>query len=555
MTADVELAAHALESLEQLPKPRICADAEGLRAQAAALPGTADAAVVEAIAAELTEIQLLHEARRVDEALARAEALERRAVAVDHPPSLAEVTAERAWILTTKGELDAATEALDRALNVAARWRVDRLLALLWTRRIWIAYEAGQPGAGRRAAAHADAWIARLGEPPELRFDYYQHLGWLESRAGAPAASLAHFERSREIAAEAELGARELAIATAGVGTARYAAGDLDGAAEALREAESGLASALGAGHPDVAKVGNNIAAILRAQGDLEGAERIFDRSMATLRQAYGDEHELIGQIQLNLGMLALDRGRDAEALAALDRARDLLAGSLGEDHPLITIALARRGTALSNLGRYDEADAVLRSALERGLADGSEDPQTLASVENDIALNLARAGRPAAAIPSYESALARIEEGLGADHSSVGPIASGLASALDSVGRGREAGPLHRRAIELATPLEEAEFRARYAEHLFTRGDYAQAIVAADAALDRHEAAPADPRVAALARFIRGRARWRRGAAAETRSQARADVEAARRLYEEADDADRCAAVDRWLAEHPLRR
>ncbi|MCA9660986.1 MAG: serine/threonine protein kinase [Myxococcales bacterium] len=554
MTADVELAAHALESLEALPKPRICADAEGLRAQAAALPGTADAAAVEAIAAELTEIQLLHEARRIDEALPRVEALERRALALDHPPSMAEVTAERAWILTTKGDLDAASEALDSALNVAARWRVDRLLALLWTRRIWIAYEAGQIDDGRRAAAHADAWIARVGEPPELRFDYYQHLGWLESRAGAPAASLAYFERSREIAEEAELGGRELAIATAGVGTARYSAGDLDGAAEALREAESRLAAALGASHPDVAKIGNNIAAILRAQGDLEGAERIFKRCMETLRQAYGDEHELIGQIQINLGMLALDRGRDEEALVTLERGRELLTASLGDDHPLITIALARRGTALSNLGRYDEADEALRAVLERGLTDGSEDPRTLASIELDIALNLARAGRPAAAIPSYESALARVEASLGADHSSLGPVASGLASALDSVGREREAGPLHRRAIELATPLEEAEFRLRYAEHLFARADYAEAIAAADAALERHEAAPADPRIAAAAHFLRGRARWRLGGAAPE-PQARRDVEAARDLYVEAGDGDGRAAVDAWLAEHPRAR
>ena len=553
-TADVELAAHSLEGLGELPKPRRCAEFEALRQQDAAPAEAAAQAELAAIEVGLTRVQLLHRARHLDEAAAQAEALVERAAALEHAPTLAEARAELAWIRSTAGDQKEARAELDRALLAAEHGHHDRLLAITWIRRIWVAYEDGAVDEGRRVAAHADAWLTRLGDPPELRFDYNQHLGWLEQRAGDPERSRAYFEVARDLAVEAELGERERALAENGIATAHLALGELDAAAESFVRAAERLASALGEEHPDVAKVSNNLAAMRRAQGDLDAAEALFLRSREILRAAYGEGHELVAQITLNLGTLELDRGHYAEALELLVQAQALLEAAVGPDHPMIALALSQRGDALTQLGRHDEGRVLYSDALARTQAAYGDDYPGLATIEHNIGLGLDLSGRPEEAVDHYRAALRITEAAYGPEHSNIATIATSLAITLDGLGRAAEARALHTRAIALADPLIAAEARTRFGEHLLRAGETTAALEMLDRARELHDETPTDRVMAGQTWFALAKARRAAATDEQERVEARAAAVEAQRIFAEEDEPELAAEVDAWLRGRPKK-
>ena len=91
-----------------------------------------------------------------------------------------------------------------------------------------------------------------------------------------------------------------------------------------------------GPGHPEVAVVLNNLAAIHQARDDTLAAERLYRRALAIKERALGREHPDVALTLHNLGVLRGARG-DAQGAAALSRrALAIATATLGEAHPLV---------------------------------------------------------------------------------------------------------------------------------------------------------------------------------------------------------------------------
>jgi Flp pilus assembly protein TadD len=231
-------------------------------------------------------------------------------------------------------------------------------------------------------------------------------------------------------------------------------------------EAEQGMSRALellrkvhGDRHPDTVKASVNLAAMLTSQGKDAEAERIlrkaieaasatpgqmasraavaygnlgnhqleqgkYDEAEHNLRKAldlcrqlHGDDHPLTALVSNNLAVLQARQGKHAEAEKSLRKVLAVNLKLLGEEHPETANAYSRLGTLRGNRGDVAEAIALFEKAanvcracrqdlaatgLERAVIAGDHSPL------HDLAVLLARDGKPEAAWQRYEESLGR---------------------------------------------------------------------------------------------------------------------------------------------------
>lgn len=138
------------------------------------------------------------------------------------------------------------------------------------------------------------------------------------------------------------------------------------------------------------------------------------------------------------LGDALIDAGQIERAIPHLEAALRM--------HPGLPQVENNLGSALGSLGRYDEAAQHFRNAIEKG---------ETAELRHNLAAALAGMGSIDEAIPEYEAAI-RLDP---ASHASL----AGLAAALLERGRGAEAAPMLRRAIQLAESAGDFDDAAAY--------------------------------------------------------------------------------------------
>lgn len=156
----------------------------------------------------------------------------------------------------------------------------------------------------------------------------------------------------RQAVAEArvrfEPGSSGIASACCDLGNVLFAAGQLEQAIEAYREA----CAPPGAG--DEAATRNrltylvNLGEALAQAGELEDAERALRESVAERVAVYGRDHAGHAFGLLPLAELVSARGRAAEALPIADQAIQIL---WNDQHPRVTSAIAARGRIVAALG------------------------------------------------------------------------------------------------------------------------------------------------------------------------------------------------------------
>lgn len=113
----------------------------------------------------------------------------------------------------------------------------------------------------------------------------------------------------------------------------------------------------------------------------------------------------------LERGEAANDDNRPGDAVA--DLAHALATFEAGSDAALHLRALAALGEAHRMLGHWELAEQLQRRRLALAQRDGDDDDQ--AGAYADLARAISESGRPRAAVPLYESALA-IDDELGRD-------------------------------------------------------------------------------------------------------------------------------------------
>ncbi|NVB39289.1 serine/threonine protein kinase [Pseudenhygromyxa sp. WMMC2535] len=539
---DESSAARSLTALAELSPAAVCDDLELLRA-ATPLPETPAAREqAEALRRELAKVELLHSARRLEQAEALARELITRAEDPGLEPILAELHGELGWILVTAGDHDQASAELDAALLLAEASGHDLLLATLWVRKLWAeGHIQADLERGRAAAAHARAWLRRIGNPVELSFDYQTNLGWFEYSAGEPRSAVAAFEAALELVNDDH----SRAVAHNSLGAALFSIGDTAGAEPHMRQATALSTALFGERHPETAKIRNNLAGLVRVLGDYDECARLFALNLDSFTEAYGPDHELVAQTEFNLAVLAADRGNYEQSLRYAGAARTKLAASLGEDHPIILTVQGLEADVLINLDRSEAGVALLREVLDAQRRTLGPEHPNLVPTHHNLGIGLAKAGRHQEALVEYERALALLASGKGEDHYELSAILINLGRAQQQLGRMQAAESAYRRAVELAVPMSEPEARSHLGRLLLERGRDEAGIEQLERALEGQRDLDADDVFMAQTTYALARALWERG----EEDRARELAEEAAGLYLDNGDEQSAADARTWLA------
>jgi len=151
----------------------------------------------------------------------------------------------------------------------------------------------------------------------------------------------------------------------------------------------------------------------------------------------------------VDLAQIELRQGASDKALALTDRALDILAGMPGQHTYRLADVRGIRAQALRGLGRWDEAVATFREALAAVDAAAPES-RSRARLLNNLGATLVYAGRGREAIPVLREALELWRRlGLGESSDAV-TVLTNLASLEHQQGRLDAAEPLYRQAIEI---------------------------------------------------------------------------------------------------------
>ncbi|MDP4198204.1 MAG: tetratricopeptide repeat protein [Bacteroidota bacterium] len=217
----------------------------------------------------------------------------------------------------------------------------------------------------------------------------------------------------------------------------------------------------------------NDLGTILRLyQGDYEEAKRLLERAGNIIEARLGAYHPDLCTLLNNLASLHNERGQALKAEPLFLRCLEVGERAYGPQHPKTATILNNYASMLYGQQAFDRAEPYFRRALEiRQTVFGAEHPETVISL-NNLANVLRRAGRNLDEAGEYYKEVLRIRIAtLGADHIYTGfsyaaygqllRITGDLAGALDLLDRAypiyrEHRGLTHRDTIPVATELAE---------------------------------------------------------------------------------------------------
>ncbi|MEO1370004.1 MAG: tetratricopeptide repeat protein, partial [Acidobacteriota bacterium] len=120
----------------------------------------------------------------------------------------------------------------------------------------------------------------------------------------------------------------------------------------------------LGADDPAVASALNNLGACMKDQGKVESARDYYSRALDLRSRILGQDHLQTAQTRANLAILDAEAGRWRQAIPEFTRTIEAFTKHLGAEHPHVGMAWNNLGQCHRQLGEHDLA----RNALDRGL-------------------------------------------------------------------------------------------------------------------------------------------------------------------------------------------
>ncbi len=138
------------------------------------------------------------------------------------------------------------------------------------------------------------------------------------------------------------------------------------------------------AGHPDVLRVQNGLAAILRAERRFAEAESLQVATLAELERVHPDGHPDVATALTNLGIVYSRQRRWAAAESAQRRALEMRERLLGPTSRGTLETLNDLGVLLASSQQFDRAEPLLRDAFLRSEAVlGIDHPATTSAMGN----------------------------------------------------------------------------------------------------------------------------------------------------------------------------
>ena len=248
------------------------------------------------------------------------------------------------------------------------------------------------------------------------------------------------------------------AYVRANLGHVHYQLGDHARAEAMAREALVTFEQRLGAEHPRTAFLIENLANAVLEQGRHDEALAMYRQSLDKLRRTFGADHVEVGYSTANVAGAFERMKRFDEMVPLMQEANRVLQGALGADAPQVAKGLARLAHAQIELGRYDAAEATLAQAQRTADAGLPAQHSIRTFVLEFQGLLALRRGRPAQAEPWLRQALAMQRELRMDRGAKLAATEQLLAECLLALKQPREAAALLRSAVSRLTDALGAE-------------------------------------------------------------------------------------------------
>ncbi len=558
LAGDESVLPHAVAVAGGLPEVSACTDVRSALAGAAP-PSEAQAADVVALRGRLADARAEERAGRYARGAAIADEVLAAARVLEHPPLVAEAAAELGGLLDQGGDFERAEAMLVLAYRTAGAHRHDTVAVDAATSLAYLlGHRVHRDDEGMRWIADAEMMLARTElQGSELAARLADTRGTLETTRGRYDEAAIHHRRAIELwEAVAGPDSAQVAIPVLNLGNTEMERGDYEAALAHYARARAIQEQVYGPEHPLLAYVTSSIAHTELMLGDRRAALLGYERALELREHALGPDHPDVARSLTTLGNLYYLEERFDDAAALHARAIAIVAG--GRDETVLAMATTNLANAELARGRVREAQLGYERSIE--LAE-----RTLGRDHPDLAVPLANLGAVRSELgdvegagQALERALELRERALGADHPLVGESLLALAPVDAQRGHVELALERARRAVDIAErklPVghpDRVYGNAALADVLLTAGRDDEAVAAAE----RARAAAGPDTISTEERadldFTLARALWR---AEAERARARALALGCREVYAASPSSSRqLAAVERWLAEHPLR-
>jgi serine/threonine-protein kinase len=225
------------------------------------------------------------------------------------------------------------------------------------------------------------------------------------------------------------------------------------GEAEVLqRQALATVREDLGAEHPLIARIANQLGNLLREMGDHESAGAAYREALDFHLQHHGPQHPAVAEVYNNLGLLAHEQGAFDEAREAFEAALAIQSKVLDAGHRDMASPHHNLAAVLHELGQYEEAEAACRTALRIRRAALGEQHPNLADSLNLLGLIRFRRGELDEAANLLEEARALWTGLLGPDFVKVAAAHNNLGQVFQARGSMEAAGEAFREALRIYT-------------------------------------------------------------------------------------------------------
>jgi tetratricopeptide (TPR) repeat protein/predicted Ser/Thr protein kinase len=286
----------------------------------------------------------------------------------DDPDLTASLALNQGLLLMRESKLDAATEALGRAIALREKLsgpndaRVAEPLGVLATVQLMRKqYPEARATIDRTLAIQR----ATLGDSHPAIGKTLNTLAQLQMRTGDLEGALATQRRSYDLLVAAYGEAHRDVVVSLGTGAAAYMFSGKYAEAEpfARRSAEQ-MEKVAGPDSPDTATALQTYSAVLSRLGKPDEALELDRRVLAIREKALGPEHLLTTQAEVNLAMALRLKSRCSDALPLLDAALAARTKQLPANHPDILRVLQTTADCQVDLGHASDAVATFERVV-----------------------------------------------------------------------------------------------------------------------------------------------------------------------------------------------
>ncbi|KIG17920.1 High-affnity carbon uptake protein Hat/HatR [Enhygromyxa salina] len=547
-------AEHAVAAAESLPPISTCRDPSRLRADPHLNPKQRER--VASLQTSLSEARTLGRLGDRPTGLAQARDVVEAARELDSQRMLIRALLVVGELEQQANELDAAAEHVGEAYTIAEQQGEDWLRADAATRMIGLlGFHLQRPGEAAVWEQVADSLLVRVGEPQDLRGNWYYEVGTTRMRQTEFAAAEQALNRALEVY-ELVHGhdSREIERVLQRLGAVARERGDYERAVSYHTRLLSRRIAVYGPDHPDVAAVRGSLGNDFYFRGDYREARTHYEQALRIIGECYGEDSPAYTP-KLNNYAAVLERLGELDEAEAIQR--KLLAGNIalfGERDVRVSTSLENLGLVLISAGRFDEAEQMFRRSLAIRSAHHGDQHVATATSKLNLGYALYYKGEYAAARKLYEQTLMTWVAKLGEDHPDLALVYGNVGDLDLEEGRLADAKRNFERAFELiAEALGEDAADLGYnltglARVAVGEGEFDEAIELCERALDVRDGTWLPPGDLGLTQLTLSRALIARGGV-EDRSRARDLALLAREDFRRGRDEKRSQEVLAWLA------